>query len=204
MGRFLYSIPTKQHISAIYNIFIYIHMMYFYVKFRYYTWRHAKGNLTELSSLASVPHWDLIVDIIMLTLESIRQDAISTNPWWRHQMETFSALLAFCAGNLPWTGEFPAQRPVTRSFDVFFDLRLDKRLSKQSWGWWFETLSYTLWRHRNAMTWSVNAYGILSNYIFMEKLWTDYFLFRPMKCVSGVMGSRPSTQRCYDVNGCYK
>ena len=33
-------------------------------------------------------------------------------------------------------GEFPAQRPVTRSFDVFFDLRLNKRLSKQPWGWW--------------------------------------------------------------------
>ena len=42
-----------------------------------------------------------------------------------------------------------AQRPVTRSFDVFFDLRLNKRLSKQSWSWWFETLSRPLWRHRN-------------------------------------------------------
>ena len=64
-------------------------------------------------------------------------------------METFSALLAICAGNSPVSGEFPAQRPVTRSFDVFFDLRLNKRLSKQSWGWWFETLSRPLWRHRN-------------------------------------------------------
>ena len=72
------------------------------------------------------------------------------NPWWRHQMETFSALLAICAGNSPVPGEFPAQRPVTRSFDVFFDLRLNKRLSKQSWGWWFETLSCPLWRHSNA------------------------------------------------------
>ena len=42
---------------------------------------------------------------------------------WRHQMETFSALLALCAGNSPVTGEFPSQRPVTHSFDVFFDLR---------------------------------------------------------------------------------
>ena len=42
-------------------------------------------------------------------------------PWWRHQMETFSMLLAICAGNSP----FPAQRPGTRSFDVFFDLRLN-------------------------------------------------------------------------------
>ena len=46
-------------------------------------------------------------------------------------METFSALLAICEGNSPVTGEFPAQRQVTRSFDVFFDLRLNKRLSKQ-------------------------------------------------------------------------
>ena len=69
--------------------------------------------------------------------------------WWRHQMETFSALLVICAGNSPVPGEFPTQRPVTRGFHVFFDLRLNKRLSKQSWGWWFETLSRPLWRHRN-------------------------------------------------------
>ena len=50
--------------------------------------------------------------------------------WWRHQMEIFSALLDLCAGNSPVNGEFPSQRPVTRSFDVFFDLRLNKRLSK--------------------------------------------------------------------------
>ena len=51
--------------------------------------------------------------------------------WWRHQMEAFSASLAFCA----------SQRPVTRSFDVFFDVGLNKQLSKQSWGCWFETPS---------------------------------------------------------------
>ena len=72
-------------------------------------------------------------------------------PWWRHQMETFSALLAICAGNSPVPGEFPTQRPVTRSFDVFFDLRLNKWLSKQSWGWWFETPPCSLWRHCNAV-----------------------------------------------------
>ena len=47
-------------------------------------------------------------------------------------METFSALLAICAGNAPVSGKFSAQRPATRGFDVFFDLRLNKRLSKQS------------------------------------------------------------------------
>ena len=64
--------------------------------------------------------------------------------WWRHQMETFSALLAIWAGNSPVTGEFPEQRTVTRSFGTFFDLRLNKRLSKQPWGWWFETPSCPL------------------------------------------------------------
>ena len=48
------------------------------------------------------------------------------NPsWWRHQVETFSALLALCAGNSPVTGEFPSQRPVIRSFDVFIDLLMN-------------------------------------------------------------------------------
>ena len=49
-------------------------------------------------------------------------------------METFSALLAICAGNSPVSGEFPAQRPVTRGFDVFFDLCPKKRLSKYAVG----------------------------------------------------------------------
>ena len=56
-------------------------------------------------------------------------------PRWRHQMEIFSLLLASCAENSPVPGEFPAQRPVMRSFDDFFALRVNKRLSKQSWGW---------------------------------------------------------------------
>ena len=64
-------------------------------------------------------------------------------------METFSALLAICAGNSPVTGEFPSQRPVTRSFDDFFNLRLNKRLSKQSRRRWFETPSRSLWRYFN-------------------------------------------------------
>ena len=71
--------------------------------------------------------------------------------WWSHQMETFSALLALCAGNSPVTGEFPSQRPVTRSFDVdvFFHMCLNKRLSKLSWGWWYKTPSRSLLRQCN-------------------------------------------------------
>ena len=52
-------------------------------------------------------------------------------------------------GNSLVTGEFPSQMPVTRSFDVFFYLRLNKRLSKQSGGWWFETPARSLWLHCN-------------------------------------------------------
>ena len=62
---------------------------------------------------------------------SLHLSFILTFPGWCHEMETFSALLAICARNSPVTGEFPTQRPVTRSFDVLFDLRLNKRLSKQ-------------------------------------------------------------------------
>ena len=63
--------------------------------------------------------------------------------WWRREMKTFSALLVLCVGNSPVTaGEFPSQRPVTRSFDILFDLRLNKRLSKRPRRRW-------LWRHYN-------------------------------------------------------
>ena len=62
-------------------------------------------------------------------------------------METLSALLALCAGNSPVTGEFPSQMPVTRSFDILFDLCLNERLSKWLRGWWFETPSRSLWCH---------------------------------------------------------
>ena len=85
--------------------------------------------------------------------------------WWRLQLETFSTLLAIFAGNSPVTGEFPTQSPVTWSFDVFFDLRLHKRLSKQSWGWWFETKpSCPLWRHCDV----VHAMWMYLSYFSME------------------------------------
>ena len=75
---------------------------------------------------------------------------VGTRAWWRHQMEAFFALLAICAGNSPVTGEFPTQRPLTRSFDAFFDMRLNEWLSKQSWGWWFETPSWSIWRRTDS------------------------------------------------------
>ena len=85
-----------------------------------------------------------------------------TSSWWRHKMETFSALLALCVGISPvrW---IPAQRPVTLSFGVFYDLRLNKRLSIQSGGWWFETPSGPLWRHSNDLALISELRGVVDN-----------------------------------------
>ena len=58
-----------------------------------------------------------------------------------------------------FTGVSPTQKPVTLSFDVFFDLHLNERLSTQSWGWWFETPARPLWRHSNALICS--SYSVL-------------------------------------------
>ena len=63
--------------------------------------------------------------------------------WWRHQMETFFASLALCAGNSPDKGQWRG------AVIFFFHLCLNKRLSKRLWGWWFETPSRSLWRHQN-------------------------------------------------------
>ena len=105
-----------------------------------------------------IAHFQTSFGIISFSpMEKIFLIRCYTLSWWRHPMETFSALLTLCAGNSPVTGEFPAQRPVTRSFGVFFDLHLNKRLSKQSWGWSFATplrnydvtlmVSEIWWRH---------------------------------------------------------
>ena len=73
-------------------------------------------------------------------------------------------------GNAPVTGEFPTQRPATRSFDVFFELRLNQQLSKQSRPRWFETPSRSLWRHckdaeeDDLLYWALGSGGYLGNW----------------------------------------
>ena len=66
-------------------------------------------------------------------------------------MKTFSVLLALCEGNPPVTSGFPSQRPVMQSCDVFFDLCLNKQLSKQSRCQWFDMPLRSLWRHCDDM-----------------------------------------------------
>ena len=77
-------------------------------------------------------------------------DALAPCVMMASSIGTFFVLLASCAGNSPVTGEFPSQRPVTRSFGVFFDLRLNnQQLSKQWRRRRFETPSCSSWRHCN-------------------------------------------------------
>ena len=83
-------------------------------------------------------------------------------------------------GEITGPGEFPTQRPVTRSFDVFFDLRLNKWLSKQPWGWWFETPSWSLWRYRDG-TWMFQVINLWHN----EVIWrhrSGLILAQSMAC----------------------
>ena len=90
-------------------------------------------------------------------------------------METFSALLTLWAGNSLVTGEFPSQWPVTRRFDVFFYLRLNKRMSKESKHMWFQMPSRSLWHHCNveyaifndSVSWSAPSHNL-------NQWWFDY------------------------------
>ena len=65
-----------------------------------------------------------------------------------------------------------------RSFDIFFDLRLNKRLSKQSWGWWFETPSRPLWRHRNKFMLATRRYLYIKYHIFHHMILYEWPLTR--------------------------
>ena len=178
--------------------------------------------------------WDRLCTLIYARMKSYKMKLYRNGPqlvsyqletlmlgqvtWWRHQMETFSALLAICAGNSPVPGEFPAQRPVTRGFDIFFDLRLNKRLSKQSWGWWFETQPGPLCHHSNEMVdfptdrWSNTHQHLTENRLNGDKTVNTYGkklieLTRSnnMVLLNGRMRSysrsRNSQFTCYKYNG---
>ena len=93
--------------------------------------------------------------------------------WWRHQMENLFRVTGPLCGEFTGPGEFPTQMPVTRSFDVFFDLRLNKRLSKRPRGWWFETQSWSLWRHSNVITKSSSKNTNVEIYIYCITWWCN-------------------------------
>ena len=120
------------------------------------------GNCTPSFPGQHVFQFISVCPVVLLSLA----DEISRTSW-RHQMEVFSALLAFCEGNVHG---LLSQRPGTRNFDVFFDLHLNKRLSKQPRRWWSETPSRSLWRHCNfAALWVLIKFDLLQNVISCRK-----------------------------------
>ena len=117
---------------------------------------------------------------IVITVNHTGCLLINTHLNLRNNMMTWSngnifRVTGHFVGNSPVPGELPAQRPVTRSFDVFLDLRLNKRLSKQWWGWWFETLSDPLWRHRNDL---LKLFSYI--YIYKHSKTCCMFYYTPM------------------------
>ena len=86
---------------------------------RRWLWSHC-NDLVKSSGASIAQHIPCYHRILLANLCPLLAMIVhNKNTWWRHQMEAFSALLDICAGNSPVTGEFSAQSPVTRSFDVF-------------------------------------------------------------------------------------
>ena len=116
--------------------------------------------------------------------EGLQHSGWQHSLWYYHDdviklKQTLSALLAFCAGNSPVIHDFPKQRPVTRSFDVFFDLCLNKRLSIQSWRIFFSAKQDALMWDRIAENIKYVLNGILRN------TWQSVTIFRTIiKCIA--------------------
>ena len=107
---------------------------------------------------------------------------------WRH----FPRYWPFVRGIHRGPVNSPHKWPVTRSFGVFFDLRLNKRLNKQSWGWWFETPSRSLWRHRNGNS---NGSERLSQILAMVYPWSLVLLHWYFQRQWRKLRKRPMTTR---------
>ena len=109
------------------------------------------------SSIHGPHYWTFVNEIHRWPLDS-PQKIKYCDKCLHVMMSTWITLISLCFGSyddvIKWK-HFPRyeppQRPVKQSFDVFFDPRLNKRLNKQSWGWWFETPSRPLWRHCNVV-----------------------------------------------------
>ena len=128
-------------------------------------WGQILDNIDSGNSLVAPshylnPYWFTIVAVHgqCSSINSIRYVGPTSHSVMSHddviKWKVFPRYGTFCVGNSPATGEFPPQRPVTWSFDVFFDLRLNKRLSKQSRRRWFETHSRSLF---TIMCWTLHV-----------------------------------------------
>ena len=114
------------------------------------------------------------------------KDGLTT--WWRHQMETFSALLALCVGNSPVTVNSPHKAQWRGALMFSLICVLNKRLSKQSWGWWFKTPSPSLWRHcnessdfRNKNKTVMKQQGRILTIYHVGKMQIHIYVFKPVQ-----------------------
>ena len=150
-------------------------------EFRFISWSQCNEFSAVLLQISKIIP-DICNKHCMLYLQYLVHAPISL---WRHKTESFYALLALCAGE--FTGDVrgihrspvncPHKGPVKRSCDVFFDLRLNKQLRKQSWGWWFETPSPPLWRHSNVTLSCLMKNRVLSDCIATESVCIDMSMF---------------------------
>ena len=99
-------------------------------------------------------------------------------------METFSALLALCAGN----------SPVTKPW-CFLWSALNKQLSKQSWGWWFETPSRSL---RTSLLWVEQLYCPHLSCVLTLKYFLSFQIWKGHSCVWYVISWLVNIQGCMD------
>ena len=109
------------------------------------------GNFVRISWLVQIDHTMAFHTIHLSLTTASRSSSLMMTP--SNGNISRVTVTGHLCGNSPVSGEFPAQRPVTRSFHVFFDRRPNKRLSKQSWGRWFEKHLPPLWRHSNGSLW---------------------------------------------------
>ena len=120
-------------------------------------------------------------DVIMTFLLR-RESAGPQHPLTVQTPQRFTYMMTSSNGNIfrvtgHLCGEFTGwQRPVTRSFDVFFDLHPNKRLSKHSWGWWFETAPCPLWRHSNVGNADSTSMHHLTHRCLRD---FEYIIFKP-------------------------
>ena len=132
---------------------------HFQIQFLQWSLLYLHSNITEVCSYGSLGEhwftscylnwwWPILARHICVTSYTSRlTSSQACDCWWSNTVTRQSS----CKNTGSKCG-FPSQRPVTRSFDVSFDLHLNKCLSKQSWGCWFETTSWSLWRHCNDLS----------------------------------------------------
>ena len=96
--------------------------------------------------MASLSHWSMRSRVACSA--SIHDPALR-----RHPTDTLFRVTGHLCGEFTGRRWIPRTKATEAELCDFFDLRLNKRLSKQSWGWWFETPSHPLWRHCNETNW---------------------------------------------------